>query len=114
MYKELDEVFYIDIFDGIVKEGDFMEYDKDGLWIRIKEGSANIFVYSGLKDERVYNQRDSTETGLARVRTGMKDGLLQNNLFINNICKKLEQQQGKLYIDIIREILLEKIIGYSK
>lgn len=110
MYKELDKVFYIDIFDGIVKEGDFMGYDKNGLWTRIKEESANIFVYAGLAEERVYQQRDCAETGLVRIQTGMKARLLQNNLFISDICKKLEQHGGKLYIGIIKEILQEKII----
>jgi len=66
MYKELDKVFYIDIFDGIVKEGDFKEYDKNGLWIRIKEESANVFVYSNLTDAKVYNQRDSAEPVLLK------------------------------------------------
>ena len=108
MYKEHDKVFYIDIFDGDVKEGDFIEYDKDGLQIRVKGESANTFVYSDMPDKRDYKQRDDAETGLDKIRTGMKTRLLQNNLFINDICKKLEQHEGNLYIGIIKEILQEK------
>lgn len=110
MYKEMDKVFYIDIVDGVVKEGNFMEYDNDGLWIRIKKENMNIFVYSDLVNEWVYKQRDSAETGLVRIRSEMKARLLQNNLFINDICKKLEQHEGKLYVGIIIEILREKIV----
>ena len=114
MYKEFDKVFYIDIYDGIVKEGDLMEYDKNGLWIRIKEESASILVYSYLTDERVYKQRDSAEAGLVRIQTGVKARLLQNNLFINDICKKLEQHEGKFFVGIIKEILQEKVIDISE
>lgn len=59
MYKELDKVFYIDVFDGIVKEGDFIENDKNGLWIKVKGESANTFVYSDMADKRVYKQMET-------------------------------------------------------
>ena len=111
MYKVLDEVFYIDIFDGIIKEGEFLEYENDGVWLRIVGERENIFVYSDLVDERVYKKRDEAKAGLVRIRTEMKARLLRNNLFINDICNKLEQHEGKLYIGIIKEILQEKIMG---
>jgi hypothetical protein len=109
MYNELDKVFYIDIFDGIVKEGNFKEYAKKGLWIRINEEGENVFVYSDLNDEKVYNQRDSAEAGLVKIRAEMMVKLLQNKLSFNDICKKLEQYVGKLYVGIIKEILNEKV-----
>jgi hypothetical protein len=111
MYKELDKVFYIDIFDGIVKEGDFKEYVKNGLWILIKEESENVYVYSKLTDEKVYDRRDRAESGLAKMRMGIKASLLQNKLSINDICMKLEQHEGKLYVEIIKEIMQGKVIA---
>lgn len=44
----------------------------------------------------------------------MKAMLHQNNLFINDICKKLEQHECKLYVGIIKEILQEKVFDISE
>ena len=111
MYKEQDKVFYIDIFDGIVKEGDFKEYVKKGLWIRINEESENLFVYSDLNDEKVFDQRDSAEAGLAKIRTELMAKLLLTKLSFNEIDKEREQNVGKLYAGIVNEILNEKVIA---
>lgn len=111
MYKELDKVFYIDIYDGIVKEGNFMKYVKKGLWIRINEENENVFVYSDLTDEKVYSQRDSAEAGLVKIRTEMMAKMIQSKLSINDICIELEQHVGKLYGGIIKEIFNEKVIA---
>jgi len=40
----------------------------------------------------------------------MKARLIQNNLAINDIIKKLEQHEGKFYVGIIKEILQERAI----
>ena len=108
MYKEYGKVFYVDVFNGIVKEGKIMEIEKDGRWIKIKGESMNLFVYNEMPDKTVYQQRDDAEAGLAKIRAEMKTRLLQNNLFINDVCEKLEQHEGKLYTEIIKEILQEE------
>jgi len=61
-----------------------------------------------MPDKTVHKQRNNAEIELDKIRMGMKTNLLQNNMFINDICKKLEQHEGNLYIGIIKEILQEK------
>lgn len=105
MDKQLSKLFYVDIFDGVVKEGEFIENDQDGLWIRVKGEYINTFVYSDTIEARIFEERDLAETGLAKIRADLKAKLLENNLFIKDICKRLEQHEGKLYVGVIREIL---------
>lgn len=104
-----EQAFYVDTFHGVVKEGHIVEIEKDGLWIMLKGESMNTFVHADMIDRIIYKQRDEAEAGLGKIRSEMKAQLLQNNLFINEIHEKLEHVDGKLYADIIREILLEKI-----
>ena len=108
MDKGLNKVFYIDIFNGIVKEGSIIENENDGLWLKLKGESMNTFVYADLLDKIVYKQKDDAETALVKIRAEKKTRLLQNNFFINDICEKLEQHEGKLYTEIVKEILQEK------
>ena len=108
MFDELNKVFYIDVFDGAVKESVIIEKDKDGLWIRVKGSSTNTFVYSDILDQRIYLQRDEAVAALDKIRTGMKARLLLGSLYIRDICKKLEHNEGKLYTGVIREILQGK------
>lgn len=113
MDKQLGKLFYVDIFDGEVKEGEFIEHDPDGLWIRVKGEHTNTFVYSDTIDARIFEERDLAEIGLAKIRADLKARLLENNLFIKDICKRLKQHEGKLYVEVIREILQENISGRS-
>ncbi len=105
MGKQLIKLFYVDIFDGVVKEGEFIENDQDGLWIKVKGEYTNTFVYSDTLDARIFEERDLAEIGLAKIRADLKAKLLENNLFIQDICKRLEQHEGKLYVGVIKEIL---------
>ena len=60
-----------------------------------------------MPDKTVHKQRNNAEIELDKIRMGMKTNLLQNNMFINDICKKMERYEGKLYVEIIKEILQE-------
>lgn len=108
MYDEMSRVFYIDVFDGVVKESVIIEKDKDGLWIKVKGSSTNTFVYSDILDQRIFEQKDEAVAALDRLRTAMKARLLPGSLYIQDICKKLEHNEGKLYTGVIREILQGK------
>ena len=108
MFKPKDRVYYINLMSGAIEEARFVEYDSDGLWIRVKGQSVNTFVYSDLEKERVFPSFETAETGLNAVKSGIRARLLADNRIIDEIAAKLEEKEGKVYVSVVREILKEK------
>ena len=109
MYKEYEKVFYVDDFNGVVKEGKIIENEKDGLWIRLKGDIVNTFVYFELIDKKVYKKKEEAQESLDGIRRDMKTRLEKNYFFIDDICDRLQKCEGGFYTDVIREIMLEKL-----
>ena len=111
MFEKDSKVFFIDTTDGIIGEAKFLELEKDGVWLKVKGQSVNRFVYSDKDNERVFAQKESAEKVLNEIKAGIRKRLLASNMFIDDIVKKLEKSEGKLYIAIIKDILQERVKG---
>ncbi len=107
MFMEGDKIYYVDTVDGSIHEGKFIENAKDGMWIRLKGFTFNIFAYTDYLGEKVFPDLESAQTGLETIKNKMKAALLKDNLFVNEIIERLGKVEGKLYLSIIREILNE-------
>lgn len=102
-------LFYIDLEDGVVQEGNLIEYSNEGLWVRLKGDTVNTFVFSDRRKERVFANRESAEAGLSAIRAQTKARLLKNDYFIEDILGRLRKHEGNFYMQLIQEILSEKI-----
>lgn len=109
MFVKDEKIYYIDLNDGTIHEGSFLESNREGVWLRLKGYAVNTFVYSDSVEERVFKDKTSAEAGLGRLRSKMKARLLENNRFIEDILQRLGKQEGNFYISVIKEILHEKI-----
>lgn len=108
MFEENEKVYFIDLTDGVVQEGRFLEYDRDGMWLRLKGQTANKFVYSNAQYSQVYKSLSDAENELVNIRNKMKENLLKEDKYIEDIIRRLKEHEGSLYTGIIREILYEK------
>ena len=108
IFTENEKLFYIDIKDGLICEGKFIENNSSGIWIRLKGDSLNTYVYSDLVEETVYKDYDSAASGLETIKGNMKARLCKDNLFIKDLLTRLKKSEGALYATIIEEILYEK------
>lgn len=109
MFKKSDKIYYIDLFDGIVKESIFIEHDNNGMWIKIKGNSANTFVYSNIANERIFSESTSATSKLESIRNKTKENLKSTNKFVEDVVNKLKTHEGNFYAGIINEILRDKI-----
>lgn len=108
MFVKGDKLYYIDTHDGIIYQGNFLEDNSDGIWIKLKGHLTNNFVYSDLVSERVFKDFNHAQTGLETIKNEMKNALLQDDKFVKDILERLRKNEGKLYSSIIEEILYEK------
>lgn len=108
MFNEGEKLYYIDIHDGVIREGKFIESNNDGMWIRLKGYTVNTFVYEAFIGERVFKEMEHAKTGLENLRSSMKAKLLKDNHFIDDIIKRLGEHEGAFYVSLIKEILVEK------
>ncbi len=108
IFTENEKLFYIDIKDGLICEGKFIENNRSGIWIRLKGDALNTYVYSDLVEETVYKDYDSAASGLETIKRNMKARLCKDNLFIKDLFTRLKKSEGALYATIIGEILYEK------
>jgi hypothetical protein len=105
MFESGDRLYFIDIMDGTVQEGKFIEQNSDGSWIRLKGYSVNTFVYADTAGERIFKDMGSAQDGLANLKAKIKERLLIGNRFVEEIPTKLQEEHGRFYADIVREIL---------
>ncbi len=105
MFKEGQKIFYVDTRDGIIETARFIEKTSDGTWIRIDGHAINTFVYSDYQDKSLFEDLAQAETGLENYKINLKSRLLKNNFFIKDILLRLEKHEGKLYVDVVSEIL---------
>lgn len=105
MFKEGQKIFYVDIKDGVIETARFIEKTGDGSWIRIDGHAINTFVYSDYQDRTLFADLTQAETGLENFKINLKSKLLKNNFFIKDILQRLEKHEGKLYVNVISEIL---------
>ena len=108
IFTENEKLFYIDIKDGLICEGKFIENNSNGIWIRLKGDSLNSYVYSDLVEERVFKGYDSAAEGLEAIKINMKTRLSKGDTFIKDLITRLKKSEGNLYATIIGEILYEK------
>lgn len=108
MFKKDDDIYFINLYEGRIQKAKFLEYDKDGAWIKINGESINTFIYSDQIDERIFPEESQAQYGLALLRARMKARLLNNNYYIEDIISKLSKHEGAFYLELIREILEEK------
>ncbi len=108
VFSENEKVFYVDIKDGLIFEGKFIESNGNGIWIRLKGDSLNTYVYSDLVEERVFKDYDSAAEGLEAIKINMKTRLSKGDTFIKDLITRLKKSEGNLYATIIGEILFEK------
>ncbi len=105
MFKEGQKIFYVDTREGIIETARFIEKTSDGTWIRIDGHAINTFVYSDYQDKSLFEDLTQAETGLENYKINLKSRLLKNNFFIKDILLRLEKHEGKLYVDVVSEIL---------
>ena len=108
VFSENEKVFYVDIKDGLIFEGKFIESNGNGIWIRLKGDSLNTYVYSDLVKETVFKDYDGAVEGLATIKKNMKARLSKDDSFIKDLLTRLKKSEGNLYATIIGEILFEK------
>lgn len=109
LFTENEKLFYVDIKDGIIFEGKFLEKNGNGIWIRLKGDALNTYVYSDLVEERVFKEYSLAADGLETIKKNLKSRLSKDYTFINDLTSKLKKSEGDLYATIIEEILHEKI-----
>jgi hypothetical protein len=109
MFAKNEKLFYIDIKDGIIQEGKFIENNGNGVWIRLKGDSLNTYVYSDSIEERIFINQNEAQAGLEALRKRLKVRLLKDNSFIEDLLVRLKKSEGNLYASVIVEILHEKI-----
>ncbi|EPR13465.1 hypothetical protein [Ruminiclostridium papyrosolvens] len=108
IFTQNEKLFYIDIKDGLICEGKFIESNGNGIWIRLKGDSLNTYVYSDLVEERVFKDYGSAAEGLETIKNNMKARLSKDDMFIKDLLTRLKKSEGDLYANIIVEILCEK------
>ncbi|WP_024831286.1 hypothetical protein [Ruminiclostridium josui] len=108
-FSKNEKIFYIDIKEGLICEGKFIESNGNGIWIRLKGDSLNTFVYSDLVEERVFKEYGSAVEGLEAIKNKIKARLSKDDTFIKDLLTKLRKSEGNLYATIICDILNEKI-----
>lgn len=108
LFTQNEKLFYIDIKDGAIFEGKFIEKNGNGIWIRLNGDALNTYVYSDLVEERVFNDYCLASEGLETIKSNLKARLLKDNAFIKDLTAKLKKSEGNLYSTIIEEILHEK------
>lgn len=109
MFKEGEKIFYIDTKDGVIESARFIEKTDDGTWIRIEGHAINTFVYADYQDNTIFSDSAGAEAGLEDYKNNLKAKLTKNNFFLKDVLARLEKQEGKLYLSILKEIFDEKI-----
>lgn len=107
-FTKNEKLYYIDIKDGIIHEGRFIESNGDGIWIRLKGFSLNTYVYYDLIDEEIFKNMEQAEKGLENIKNKMRARLSRDDAFIKDILVRLGKNEGNLYLSVIGEILYEK------
>ena len=64
MFEEGERLYIIDAKEGFIQDGNFIESNGEGIWVRIKNHSLNTFIYSDLIDETVFKSSDDAKAGL--------------------------------------------------
>ncbi|HEX2927040.1 MAG TPA: hypothetical protein VHP38_12430 [Ruminiclostridium sp.] len=108
MFYKSEKLFYIDIKDGLIQEGKFVDSDGSGIWILLKGNSLNTYVYFDTISERVFKGQSNAQTGLESIKSRMKDKLSKDDSYVNDLLERLKKSEGALYSSIIGEILHEK------
>lgn len=108
-FKEKSVLFYIDIFEGEVKQAKFIEQETQGIWIKIDSEVVNTFIFEDKVDSRVFFDETIATVALAEYRKTFKADLIKENKFIEDVLSRLSKTQGKLYMGIIEEIMKEKL-----
>ncbi|AEY66492.1 hypothetical protein [Clostridium sp. BNL1100] len=108
IFTENEKLFYIDIKEGLICEGKFIENNGNGIWIKLKGDALNTYVYSDLVDERVFKDYGPAAEGLETIKNKMKSRLSKDDAFIKDLLTRLKKSEGDLYATIIGEILYEK------
>ncbi|MCX7747894.1 MAG: hypothetical protein N2645_13545 [Clostridia bacterium] len=112
MFSKNESVYFIHLSDGVLQEGKFLEYDqsdKGGIWIRLKGQSANKFIFSDDVNRLIYKSREEAFHALEQYRLDFKNKLQDPNELIGYIFKKLISVDGKLYAEVVKEVLQEKV-----
>ncbi len=108
IFSKNEKLYYIDIKDGLIFEGRFIESDSNGIWIRLKGDSLNTYVYCDQVEERVFKDYIPATEGLEGIKQNMKARLLKNDTYIKDLLTRLRKNEGALYATIIEEILYER------
>lgn len=108
MFTNHEKIYYIDLYDGVIREGRFLGYDGNGLWIKLNKQPFNKFVYTDVENTLISNVSSKAEENLTEIRNKMKEKLLNNNSYIDDIFKKISIHEGNFYAGIIKDILEER------
>jgi hypothetical protein len=109
MLKKNDTIYHIDLTDGIVQEGKFIEHESEGMWIRLNGQAANKFVFSDCVQSLIHENKALAQEALTNIRNNTKSGLSQKNSLIDDIIKRLSAHEGSFHTGIIKELLEEKL-----
>jgi len=111
MFQEGEKIYYVDTKDGIIYYARFIESTDDGVWINIDGNTINTFIYRDNIEITLYKDLNDAKTGLDKYRSNLKAKLLKEDYYLKDILIRLSKTEGKLYTDIIGEILndLKKI-----
>jgi hypothetical protein len=108
MFKKNDLLFYIDTIEGCVIKGKFIDYDGKDMWIKLPNEAMNTFVYSDKVSDIVFEKQEAAQIQLEAIRQRLRIRLQNKTVFIEELTSKIHKHEGRLYAEVVKEILLGK------